>query len=110
MCGTIPSDSSDSSRPTCSAKNFVVITINPYNNSVKEKYLSEGKQTKITTTIKEISNSIEGENFEFVIKLLRWINENIKNSLPGGIEKNDIFRKRTADQIITDKYASGCTD
>lgn len=89
---------------------FAPTTINPYNNSVKEKYLSEGKQTKITTTIKEISSSIEGDNFEFVIKLLRWINEKIKNSLPEGIEKNDIFRKRTADQIITDKYASGCTD
>lgn len=75
-----------------------------------EEFLKAGKQTEITTKIMEIANSIEGSDFEFVIKLLKWLNKNVKYPAPNGIEKNDIFRSRTADQIISDGFATGCTD
>jgi len=75
-----------------------------------EEFLKEGNQTKITNEIKEIVKAIEGEDFEFVVKALRWLNKNIRNKLPEGVEKNVVFRKRTAADVIRDGYASGCTD
>ncbi len=75
-----------------------------------ENFLKAGKQTEITPKITEIVNSIEVTDFEFVVKALRWVNKNIKYPAPDGIEKNDIFRTRTADQIINDGFATGCTD
>ena len=45
----------------------------------------------------------------FVVNLLDWLNHSlIKN--PNNIKKNDVFRKRTATEIIESDYASGCTD
>jgi hypothetical protein len=41
--------------------------------------------------------------------VLLWIRSNLKK-LPEDVEKNNVFRKRTAEQIIIDGYASGCTD
>ena len=75
-----------------------------------EEFLKSGKQTEVTDKIKDIANSVEGDGFEFVIKLLRLVNKSIKYPAPEGIEKNDIFRARTADQIIKDGFATGCTD
>ena len=75
-----------------------------------EEFLKSGKQTGVTDKIKDIANSVEGDGFEFLIKLLRWINKSIKYPTPEGIEKNDIFRARTADQIIKDGFATGCSD
>jgi len=75
-----------------------------------EDFIKSGKQTVITTKIQEIADSIDGNGFEFVIKTLRWVNKNIKYPAPDEIEKNDIFRSRTSDQIIQDGFATGCTD
>ncbi|MFH1565907.1 MAG: transglutaminase-like domain-containing protein [bacterium] len=75
-----------------------------------DEYLKEGEQTKITKTIKDKALAIEGNDFEFVIKTLAWINKNIKYPAPEGVTKNKVFRKRTADQIIKDCYATGCAD
>ncbi len=68
------------------------------------------KQCEITESISGIANSIEGDDFEYVIRLLRWLNRNLKYPEPEGVEKNDIFRKRTASKIIEDGFATGCTD
>src|SRR3972149_8983580 len=78
--------------------------------SEAKKYLQEGSQTQITEQIKSISTtSLAGENEDFVKSTLNWISENLEgNDEP--IIKSNVFRKRTADQIITDKYATGCTD
>ncbi len=70
------------------------------------KWLREGKQTKITPLIKKITSQIPGENFNFIINLISWINNNL-NKKPHN-KKN--FRKRTANQILNDKYTTGCTD
>jgi hypothetical protein len=73
------------------------------------KYLSEGKQTKLTENIINIANTINGDGLNFVGNALLWLDKNLKQ-LPPEIDKNKIFRKRTADDIISDGYASGCTD
>ncbi len=76
---------------------------------MKNKYLNEGNQTKITETIKDISNSIEGSNIEYVFNALIWIHSNM-GKIPENIDKNSVFRKRTAEKIVKDGYVSGCTD
>lgn len=70
------------------------------------EFLKEGQQTKITPQIQKIAEGITGsldEKLKKIInftKTLSFVDEN----------KNDIFRKRTADEIISDGYVSGCTD
>lgn len=88
---------------------FAPTTINPYNYPMKNQYLKEGKQTQITKNLKEISNSLEGRDLEYIGSALEWIKGNI-SKIPKNIVKNDVFRRRTADEIIKDSYASGCTD
>lgn len=75
-----------------------------------EEFLQAGKQTQITSRIKEITDAIVGVDYEFILKLLKWINKNIRYPAPEGVEKNDVFRLRTADQIVKDGFATGCTD
>lgn len=75
-----------------------------------EEYLKQGEQTKITPAIKKISSAIKGENFEYLLNTLEWLNKNITYPQSQKVQKNDIFRKRTAEDIISDGYATGCTD
>jgi transglutaminase-like putative cysteine protease len=80
---------------------------------MNEDFLKEGNQTKITPKIREISNSIEGNDINFIFILLDWVHNNIAykgGKLPKGIEFNQIFRQRTGIQIIEDGYSSGCSD
>lgn len=77
---------------------------------MNKDFLQEGRQTVITSQIKDISQSLKGETLDYIANALIWLHENINNKIPDGIEKNDVFRKRTADQIISDAYFSGCTD
>lgn len=76
---------------------------------MKNNYLNEGKQTEITEVIKDISNEIEGFGIEYVFNTLIWIHSNI-GKIPESIDKNSVFRKRTAKKILKDGFASGCTD
>lgn len=75
-----------------------------------EEFLKEGEQTKINNEITQIVKSIGGEGLDFVFKALKWEHKNVTKKLPEDVEKNAIFRKRTAAEIIKDRYASGCTD
>ena len=80
---------------------------------MQKHFLQEGGQTKITPEIKQIAESIEGDDLIFIFYLLEWIHNNIAykgGKLPKGIEFNDIFRQRTAEQIIKEGYSSGCSD
>ena len=75
-----------------------------------DEFLKEGEQTKINDDITQIVKSIGGEGLDFVFNALKWEHKTIKNKLPEDIDKNSIFRKRTASEIIKDGYGSGCTD
>jgi len=78
-----------------------------------ESFLKPGEQTQITPEIQKITDQIEGEGVVFIFNLLGWIHKNLafeKGKLPSGVEFNDIFRQRTADQIIREGYSSGCSD
>lgn len=70
------------------------------------EYLKPGPQTEITERIKEIAGTIEG-SFEEKISSILDIVSDIKTEQEN---KNDVFRKRTADQILNDNFVTGCTD
>lgn len=71
-----------------------------------EKYLSSGLQTNISPEIQKIASEIKGAVLEKVQKILEFgptlveVREYDKN----------IFRKRTGEEIIRERYITGCTD
>lgn len=67
-------------------------------------------QASSTKYVIEISKTIAGEGVEYLLNSLAWLHKNISRQIPEVVAKNDVFRKRTAEQIIKDKYYSGCTD
>ena len=78
-----------------------------------EKFLESGEQTQITPEIQKIADQIEGRDVIFIFNLLGWVHGNIvmeRSNFPNGAEFNDVFRQRTADQIIKEGYSSGCSD
>ncbi len=76
---------------------------------MQNKFLMEGKQTKITERVTRLASDIDGMNIDFINNALLWIHSNL-DKIPKGIEKNSIFRKRTVKDILSDGYLSGCTD
>jgi len=82
-----------------------------YNQGMKNVnyWLQEGPQTKVTQQYKDFIKDIPGSDFNFVIGALEKINKvlRIERQHP---KWREIFRNRTADQIFTDGFATGCTD
>lgn len=78
----------------------------PRYNLEARHYLESGKQTIITPKIKEIAESF-GKTFdEKIVDIFHFVKTLKKDET----NKIEIFRKRTADQIIDDGYITGCTD
>ena len=74
-----------------------------------KKYLGDGCQTQITPLIKKIASSFKTSRLELILEILNWVQSNIReNSFDE--EKNLLFRKRSSDEIIKSKMATGCTD
>ncbi len=70
------------------------------------RYLSFGPQTQVTPEINKIASEISGTVLEKVQKIL-----DIGSSLVKSQEfDKEVFRKRTASQILRDRYITGCTD
>lgn len=78
-------------------------------NPMNEEWLKEGEQTKATPCIKKIADNFEGNDLNTCVSIAEWILENIKLEKDKKI-KDKVFRKRTAEQIIKDGFATGCTD
>lgn len=74
-----------------------------------EFFLREGEQTKITENISKIASEFTAADFDLVVQIIKWIHKNLKPSHNKKL-KDEIFRKRTADQIIKDGFTTGCTD
>jgi len=70
-------------------------------------WLKEGKQSKITPKIKKIAQEFKGDEIDKIIKILNWIEKNIKHNYA---KATKIFATRTSEQIIKDKYHTGCHD
>lgn len=82
-----------------------------YNLHMKDEnyWLQEGSQTKITQQCKDFIRDIAGNNLDFVIGALEKINRVLKTERKHP-NWREIFRNRTVDQILTDGFATGCTD
>jgi len=70
-----------------------------------EKYLLPGEQTQITPKVKEIAENFSGSTSEKVEQIFNKI-----SSLEQRGFDDQVFRQRTAGQIIADDYVTGCTD
>ena len=68
-------------------------------------YLEAGNQTVLTASILERSSLIEGNVEEKVSKIFEFL-----RTLKQSKFNKDVFRKRTASQIMEDGEATGCTD
>ncbi len=71
-----------------------------------ERYLKSGEQTVITPEVLDVAQRFEGtveEKIHQIVQFLRTLRYETEN-------KDKIFRKRTAAQIIADGYVTGCTD
>ena len=79
-------------------------------NQIEEiKYLKEGEQTKFSPQIRKIGEKIKSEagNFEEQVRRICDFVKALKYNKEG---KMKIFRKRTADEIISSGFVTGCTD
>lgn len=74
-----------------------------------EFFLKEGRQTKISENITQIASEFTSDGFDLIIQITKWIHRHLKPD-PNKERKTEIFRKRTADQIIKDGFATGCSD
>lgn len=72
-----------------------------------EKYIHEGVQTRVTPEILSIAERLNQGTFENKINNIFEFLRTLKFE---EYEKNNVFRKRTAEQIISDGYVTGCTD
>ena len=73
---------------------------------VEEKHLHD--QTHITSFVEEIANQFSSENpFVLIFEIIAYLNNNLTQRVDN---KTDVFRNRTAEQILKDGYATGCTD
>lgn len=74
-----------------------------------DTFLKEGEQTKITDNIFKIASEFTEAGFDLIIQITKWIHKNLKPSHDKDL-KAEVFRKRTAEQIIKDGFTTGCTD
>ncbi len=67
------------------------------------------KQTNITPNIKSITQTFTKSGIDRIFEVLEWTHKNCK--LKDDKEYKQLhFRTRTADEIITSKTCTGCTD
>ncbi len=78
---------------------------NPVKDNYQE-YLQGGEQTVVTERIQKAVEGISG-SFEDKIKGIFKIVANLRFD---DRNKKEVFRKRTADEIISDGYVVGCSD
>jgi len=72
-----------------------------------EKYLSSGLQTQVTPEINKIASEISGTVLEKAQNILNSGSSLVKFQ---DCNKEEVFRKRTASQILQDGYITGYTD
>ena len=65
-----------------------------------------GEQTKLTGEIGRIVRENKfGNDLESVLEILEWIKDKIRS-----VRNPEVFRRRTAADIVNDGWATGCTD
>ena len=75
-----------------------------------QNYLKDTEQIAITNDIKSITDKFKQKDLDLVLEILGWVFNNFKNIENDKEEKMELFRKRTAAEIIKSKKVTGCTD
>lgn len=84
---------------------------NSFSYMNKEIYcwLKEGKQNKVTSQIKQIAKNFSGDDLKKVVKIINFINKEIEICKDQN-KVLSIFAQRSADQVLRDKFSTGCHD
>lgn len=70
-------------------------------------YLTEGKLTNFDKNVKSVLVDINSQGYEFVLNALQWVKNNLRED---DSNKTELFRKRTAGEIIKSGFHTGCSD
>jgi len=74
-----------------------------------KNWLKEGKQSKITELVIDLTNYFSGNDFEKIIKILKWMDKNIKRCKDNK-KTLKIFATRTVTKVLKDGFTTGCHD
>ncbi len=73
-----------------------------------KKFLREGEQSKFTKVHEEIYNKFKHlNNFDYICNVTLFVNKLLQYKPE---KKRELFRKRSSEEIIRDKFATGCSD
>ncbi len=72
-------------------------------------WLKEGKQSKVTKSIKKLVSKFSGNDFEKIESIIRWMDKNLKQCKDyKKILK--IFARRNVNKVLEDGFTTGCHD
>ncbi len=74
-----------------------------------KKWLKSGNQSKITKTIKNISNKFSGNDLEKIQSILSWMERNLKRCKDQN-KVLKIFATRNVSKVLKDGFSTGCHD
>jgi len=76
---------------------------------MKSKYLKTGGQTEVTPELKKLVSKIPGDDLVYIANSLGWVRNNVRAKTDIS-NKDELFRKRTAVEIVESGFSTGCTD
>jgi len=72
-------------------------------------WLKEGKQSKITKSIKKLTSKFSGNDFKKIEGILKWMDKNLKHCKDYK-KALKIFATRNVAKILKDSFSTGCHD
>jgi len=84
----------------------MIDNIHEYGEPEEKRYLESGEQTRVAEHIESLAEKIrkmQGDTLQNLLGEVKNITYDAKN-------KTAVFRKRTSEQILSDGFATGCTD
>ena len=77
-------------------------------------YLGEGEFTKQDESVRKVSSQMKGKYVDSQIAdFMKYLQRKTREKFPNGIreeQKIELWRKRSAGEIIHDEFVTGCTD
>jgi predicted transglutaminase-like protease len=74
-----------------------------------DNYLKNGSQTEPSENIRNTAVNFKSVGLNLIFEILEWLKKNLKET-KSTEEKNKLFRRRTAEEIIRSGMVTGCTD
>ena len=74
-----------------------------------KRWLENGEQSKTTKDVNEIVSEFKGTDFEKIMSILSWMNENLKRCTDQD-EVLQIFATRNISEVLKEMLSTGCHD